>query len=473
MINRKKEIQTLESALYSGRAEFMVVYGRRRVGKTFLIKEYFKGRFSFYATGVFGTKTRDQLKTFNKSLVEYGCEDKTVPKDWLEAFSRLREILKSDMVLKDPASGRRVIFIDELPWMDTARSDFKMALDYFWNSYASAQKDILLIVCGSATSWIINNLLKSKGGFYNRVTRKIHLSPFTLGECEELVLENGLKMTRNQVLDTYMVFGGVPYYYNLLDHRLSLSQNIDELIFDVNGQLHNEFDMLFNSLFKKADKHYSIINALSKSKKGMTRVELSKEKNIGDGEPLTKALSELEQCGFIRKYNDYSKEKTCHLYQIIDPFVLFCIKIREEKNIRSWSTYIGSSSYYSWRGNAFEVVCLNHINQIKEALKVYGVESNEYAWKSRKHSPGAQIDLLIDRRDGIINLCEDKYTDKEYVIDQSFVEDMKKKAEAFVDEAHPGKAIHLTLISATSVKRNEYYNSIQNIITGDDLFKQL
>lgn len=470
MIGREKEKCLIAQSLESGRPEFMVVYGRRRVGKTYLIKEYFKERFSFYATGVADVKTKDQLKAFNRSLQEYGCEKKQIPEDWFEAFARLKNVLEKDDVIRDSVSGRRVVFLDELPWMDTARSDFKAALDYFWNGWASSQKDLILIVCGSATSWIINNLLASRGGFYNRITRQIHLMPFDLYECEMLIKDNNLVMTRNQIIDAYMVFGGIPYYYNLMDTRLSLAQNIDELVYQKNGQLHCEFQMLFHSLFKKATKHYAIIDAMAQKKTGVTRVELSKIPEVGDGEPLTKTLLELEQCGFIRKYQDYTKKKSGYIYQVIDPFILFYMRNKREEKIISWSGFIGSPSYYAWRGNAFEILCLNHVSQLKEALGISGVDSIEYSWKSKATGQGAQIDLLIDRKDGVINICEMKYTDKELVIDSDMYSGFINKINSFRTEVNPDKALHLTLVSVSGIKRNEYYNVIQNSIIGDDLF---
>lgn len=469
MIGRTKEKEILDHCNKSGRPEFVVVYGRRRVGKTFLIKEYFGERFSFYATGVKAKNTREQLKMFNISLKEYGCADKTIPKDWVEAFLRLKTILQDERVKRDPYSGRRVVFLDELPWMDTAKSDFKSALDYFWNSWASSQKDLMLIVCGSATSWIINNLLSDRGGFYNRITRRIHLAPFNLRECRELLEQNNIVMTKRQIIETYMIFGGIPYYLNMLDERLSLAQNADMLIFNEYGDLHYEYRNLFDSLFKNPGKHYQIINELSKSKDGMTRVELAQIPAIGDGEPLTKTLSELVECGFIRKYKNYTMLKQGCLYQIIDPFVLFSLKCTENGDIRSWEKYIASPGYYSWRGNAFEIVCLNHINEIKSVLGISGVETNVYAWRSRDTVPAAQIDLLIDRKDGIINICEMKYTDKEFVIEKEDESELIHKRETFRKEAHPDKALHITLISAAGVKDNKYKAVAQRIICGDEM----
>lgn len=473
LVGRKKEQDLLLQCLNSKRPEFLVVYGRRRIGKTYLIKEFFNYFFSFYATGVANANTRSQLRLFNEALQEYGCSEKKIPTDWFEAFKRLKELLQNDNINRDPISGKRVIFLDELPWMDTAKSDFKSALDYFWNSWASSQDDLLLIVCGSATSWIIDNLLASTGGFYNRITRQIHLSPFSLAECAALCSLNELGLTKQQLIDCYMVFGGVPYYLNLLDKRMSLVQNIDNLIFNENGQLHYEYEQLFKSLFKKANKHVAIIEAMAKRNVGVLRTELASVKEIGDGESLTNALKELEQCGFIRKYKNLAKEKSGYFYQIIDPFTLFCITHLNQENIRSWAKYFNTPSYFSWAGNAFEIVCLNHIGQIKASLGISGIDSSEYSWRSKAKKGGAQIDLLIDRADGVINLCEMKHTIDEFVIDSEYEKKLLHKVEVFRTETKTNKAVHVTMITSNTLAHNTYSNIISNEITGDMLLKEI
>ena len=401
-------------------------------------------------------------------MTAYGYKDKSLPADWFEAFARLRKLLESDKVYREPINNRRVIFLDELPWMDTARSDFKSSLDYFWNSWASSQEDLVLIACGSVTSWIITNLLSNKKGFHNRVTRRIHLAPFTLSECERLFGLNDIVMTRSQMIESYMFFGGVPYYLNLLDARLSLAQNVDEMCFKEWGALHDEYYSLFHSLFDKPEKHMAILNTLAKHKEGLTRADISKDKEIGGGSVLTKDLRELEECGFIRKFSTLGENES--FYQIIDPFTLFSIKFMESKKFDSWNEYINSPGYNSWRGNSFEIVCLNHINQIKAALGISGIETKEFAWRSKKHEKGAQIDLVISRKDGVINLCEMKYTNGEYALDAEEYEKLLNRLSQFQTESGAKEAIHVTMICGNKYKRNRYSNVIQNVITGDDLF---
>ncbi len=471
IIGRNREKDILLNCLSSRRPEFVVVYGRRRVGKTFLIKEYFNGQFSFYATGLSDEKTKGQLRAFHASLQEYGCTEKKAPVDWFDAFARLRVLLEEKEVYRDPVSRRRVVFLDELPWMDTARSDFKSALEYFWNSWASSQEDLLLIVCGSATSWIIKHMLKERKGFHNRVTRRIRLLPFTLKECEELLMNNGIVMTREQMIECYMVFGGIPYYLNLLDSRLSLAQNIDELMFKPYGDLKDEYGELFYSLFKKPEKHLAIMKALSGSKNGRTRQELSEIKAIGGGSVLTDNLQELEQCGFIRRYTNYTKPSNGAYFQLVDPFVLFNQRFLDPRRQNSWMEYIHSPSYNAWRGNAFEICCVNHIPQIKDALGISGVDTMEYEWRSELSDPGAQIDLLIDRKDGVINLCEMKYTDDVYEVDKTEYGNLMNKLSTFQKETQPRKAIHMTLVSANGFSNGKYASVFQNVIIGEQLFK--
>lgn len=469
IIGRTSEQQKLQNSLLSERPEFIVVYGRRRVGKTFLIKEYFNYRFSFYATGVAKLKMKDQLKVFREALAAYGDSSNSIPEDWFAAFSRLKAILERKDVFRDPVSGRRVVFLDELPWMDTPRSDFVSALDYFWNSWGSSQQDLMLIVCGSATSWIIDHILTDRGGFYNRITRQIRLMPFSLQECSELFSNQGIKLSQRQIMESYMVFGGIPYYMNCFDKRLSLAQNIDVLCFREDGELYNEYDRMFQSLFRHADKHLSVISTLAKKQSGMSRAELIKRGGFNDGESMTKVLNELEQCGFLRKYQSFGNAKNGGIYQIIDPFTLFSIRFMKERRLQSWISFIGTPGYYAWSGLAFEILCLNHVDKIKEKLGISGIETKEYTWRSKTSDPGAQIDLIIDRKDDVINICEIKFSVEAFVIDAAYEKSLIHKIEAFRTETGTGKALHLTMITGSGLKHNQYSGIVQNEITGLDL----
>lgn len=470
LVGRKKELDALDQCLHSGRPEFVAVLGRRRIGKTFLVREYFKGAFSFYATGIAEAGMRDQLRAFGLSLQEYGCPERTIPKDWFEAFARLKGLLSDASARRDRASGRLVVFLDELPWFDTARSSFKAALEHFWNGWASARDDMMLVTCGSATSWILENLVESTGGFYNRVTRQIHLRPFTLAECEELLRAGNVPFTRQQVVESYMVFGGVPHYLNLIDRRLSLTQNVEQLCFDPSGQLRNEQDFLFRSLFKNEGRHRAVVEQLVRRKSGLMRTELARVPEIGDGQPLTKVLDELEQCGFVRSYRDFTRKKSGRHYQLIDPFMLFASEFMGQDGIASWQAHLGTPGYHAWTGRAFELVCLLHVAQMKAALGIAGVQTEECAWRSRGASPGAQIDLLIDRRDGVVNVCEMKYAEREFAINADCERNLRNKLAAFAEEVAPDKALHLTMVTARGLARNAHSGIVVNELTADDLF---
>ncbi len=471
IIGRSYEQKELELCLKSRKSELVAIYGRYRIGKTFLIRNFFGFKFSFYASGVNNTSNSIQLKNFSSSLTQYGLQTPGMIKDWFDAFKLLKELLEKNEVYRDPVYNKRIIFLDEVPWMDTKRSDFKAALDLFWNTYASAKDDIILIVCGSATSWIMNNMVKDQGGFYNRITHKIHLLPFTLKECLLYSRYLNLNYNEEQVTRCYMVFGGVPYYYDLINPELSLDQNIDNLCFKENGQLHDEYFALFKSLFSINGKHRDIIEALMKKSSGMQRKELASIKSIGDGKSLTCALEELLECGFIRAYDNYKTSKNGKFFQLIDPFVLFAKTFLIKAEFNSWLSFINTPKYYSWCGHAFEIVCLNNIDSIKKTLGISGVMTKEYSWRSKEAEKGAQIDLLIHRKDMVINVCEMKYSSSPYVITKDYQDNLKNKLESFMLEMKPKEQLVLTLISFNGLQNNNYSDLFLKVIEGKDLFE--
>ena len=471
LIGRREEQRELQRYVESNRPEFVVVYGRRRVGKTYLVRQFFDGRFAFYATGVARGNKAVQLKAFNLTLRRYGAAGDA--KDWFDAFEELRELLEEGCAVRDAPTGKMVVFIDEMPWMDTPRSEFLVALEFFWNSWASARDDLLLVACGSATSWIVKNLFRNRGGLHNRVTGRIHLNPFTLRECEELLRGNGVQLSRLDIIEAYMIFGGIPYYLELLSRRLGLVQNVDALCFSRHGQLHNEFEELFRSLFRHSGHHISIVRALGTRQCGVERAEILRMTGISDGGTFATALDELEQCGFIRRYRTFPGKKTGELYQLIDPFTLFWLRFVEGADDRHWwSANRDSGAVRAWRGHAFELVCLWHVPQMLRALGVWGVSVGAYSWRSKKSDPGAQIDLLLDRRDGIVNICEMKWvgSGEPYRIDKEYGHKLLQKRDVFAAESGTQKALHLTMVTPNGVARNAYWNDIAAEITAEDLF---
>lgn len=473
IIGREKEQGELGRFCDSPRPEFVVVYGRRRVGKTFLVREFFNYTFSFYATGTVEGSLGDQLRAFRGFLNEYGDTNPDVPSDWLEAFSRLRALLENAGVKRDPACGKRVVFIDEMPWLDTPRSNFKQALDLFWNSWASTQRDLLFIVCGSATSWIIRNLLRSRGGLHNRITGRLHLQPFTLSECERYFEANAISFSRDQMVEAYKVFGGIPYYLDLLDRRLSLAQNVDRLCFARDGALRHEFDELYRSLFRNADGHIAVVRALNQRRAGCTRKEIVGKSGLAAGGTLSKTLEELEQCGFIRRYRDFTKKERGAIYQLVDPFTLFYLRFMEGRleGEGAWAAYQGTPAYYAWSGLAFEMVCLVHEQQLKAALGIQAIASTSTAWRSDSAESKAQIDLLVDRADGVINACEMKYAQAPFAIDKALDAELRERIETFRTETGTRKAVRLTMVCPYGVKHNKYWGIVSNEITFEDLFR--
>lgn len=471
MIGRIKEQKILKEAYNSEYSQFVAVYGRRRIGKTFLVRETFEYSFTFQHAGAAKESLKGQLGLFRTSLQDFGHSDCPELKTWHEAFNQLK------VLIQNSKSKKKTIFLDEAAWMDTPKSNFLSALEHFWNSWASNRKDVLLIICASATSWIINKVFKNRGGLHNRVTVRIPLAPFTLKECELYSKERGLKLNRYQVLNLYMVMGGVALYWSILDKRLSAVQNIDQLFFNKDAKLNGEFYDLYNSLFKHPEAYKAIVVALGKHLPGLTRQELLKHTGQADNGVFSDRLEELEECGFIMKMRAFPKNKKESIYKLCDNFTIFYFKyIKTNAGIEDfWTKNFKSQSIRSWSGFAFERVCLQHIGQIKKAIGIAAVSTTEHMWrfvpeKGEKDIKGAQIDLLIDRDDNVINVCEMKWASEEFVIQKADDADIKNKVSALERETGTKKAIHVTMVTTYGVKHNMYYDEIQSEVVLDQLF---
>jgi len=471
IIGRKEEIAFLQQIVKSGEPEFVAVFGRRRVGKTFLIKQFFNNDFTFYFSGSEKSTKKEQLENFRDAFQNYFNLIIPIPESWTMAFQMLRKELE-----RSKKRGRKVIFIDEIPWIATTGSHFIQAFEYWWNTYASSKPDILLIICGSSTSWMINKILKNRGGLHNRVTRQIALEPFTLKECELLLQQQKITLDQQQILDYYMTIGGVPYYWKQISKAYGLPQNIDNLFFKKNATFKNEFFSVYNSLFKNSEKYVLLVIAISEKKAGLTREEIIEITKLPDGGSLTRMLEELEQCGFIRSYFAFGKKERKKTYQLIDLFSLFYLNfIYASKNNdeKYWTHNHITPKHNAWKGYAFEQVCLWHIQQIKQALGISGVSSNYSAWRSvgeNSENKKYQIDLVIDRNDRIINLCEMKYSDKEYSIDKSYNDTLRRRKATFIEETKTRKTIHTTMITTYGVNHNSYWGNVQSEVKMDNLF---
>jgi uncharacterized protein len=470
IIGRTKEVTFLDNIYHSGKSEFVVVYGRRRVGKTFLVRNAFQQEFSFYLTGYANATLHTQLDNFSKTLTKhYPAYKSKKVSNWIEAFQQLITYLEK---LK---TKRKLLFIDELPWLDTPNSDFLSAVEHFWNTWASARKDIVLIVCGSAASWMINKIINNKGGLHNRVTSKLKVVPFTLQECELLIQQKKSVMDRYQIAQLYMVLGGIPYYWDQINRRHSATQNIQNLCFTENGLLRTEFTNLLQSLFGQYEKHTSVVKALSLKGKGMTRAEIVKAIKIKDGGSITRLLSELEESGFIRKYKPFGKMNRDSLYQLVDFYSLFYFRyianasLDDDENY--WLNLLDSSSYRAWSGYAFENVCLYHLPQIKKALGISGMHTESASWRSKKATPAAQIDLVIDRKDNVITICEMKFANSPFEITKAYEANLRNKILAFKSDTKTRKALFVTMITTFGLIKNARAASVvQNEIELNTLF---
>ena len=470
IIGRTEEVQRLTEYINSNKPEFLAVYGRRRVGKTFLIRQFFRENFTFYFSGAENANKQQQLFNFTTALNKYSEMEFPPVDNWQKAFVQLENYIENVKT-----SGRKVIFIDELPWLDNAKSGFLSAFEYFWNTYASAKKEIFLVICGSSTSWIINKIIRNRGGLHNRVTRQIFLQPFSLYETEQFLKSKKIVFSRLQIAECYMTMGGIPYYLEQLEKKYSLDQNIDNLFFKNQGILRDEFSRIYSSLFKSPKKYMQIIEVLAKKRKGLLREEIVKLSKIPDGGGLTAILEELELCGFISINNNFLNAKNNKLFQLTDFYSLFYILFVKDRNITDnnfWTITINTPIHNAWAGFSYELLCQSHIEQIRKKLGISGVYTYTSSWRSRNDDDNVQIDFIIDRNDNVINICEIKFSRKEFVITKDYDKDLRNKVWTFVEKTRTKKSVHITMLTTYGLTHNEYWNNIQSEVLLDDLFEK-
>lgn len=470
LIGRKKEIEILKNAQKDDFSHFIAIYGRRRIGKTYLVREAFDNRITFQHAGLSRGSLSDQIFAFEASIKNAGGTTSKKVKNYLEAFEDLKSLIVNSTETK------KVIFIDELSWMDTQNGDLMVALEHFWNGWASARKDIVLIVCASATSWMLNKVIHNKGGLYNRLTEQIGLESFTLKECEEYVQAHGLVFTKEQIMQYYMIFGGIPYYWTFLQKGLSLAQNVDRILFEKGAPLKEEFKYLYASIYNNPSSHIKIVEALAKKKVGMTREEIIESTRLSNSGDLSTKLEELQSCGFIRKYNSFGTKKKNAVYQLIDNYTLFYYQFMENNptDEHFWSNQINTPNINTWLGLAFERICLRHVEQMKSKLGISGIYSEVNSWYCKKDADrglhGTQIDLMIVRKDQVINVCEIKYSGSEYTVTGKVDMDIKKKMQDLVIATKTKCALYPTIITPYGLVENAYSSNIQSVITMADLF---
>ncbi|MBR2289003.1 MAG: AAA family ATPase [Clostridia bacterium] len=471
LIGRKDEIRRLDSCMRETNAQLIILYGRRRIGKTYLIDEYFHGRFDFKITGSYKEKKDLQLYNFAEELSGHTGKTVRTPESWAEAFQLLRRYISTL-----PEQEKCVLFFDEFPWLDTAHSGFLNAFSHFWNDYGCARHNMICIVCGCATSWIVENILENKGGLFDRQTCSICLQPFNLSQTEEYLRSRGIEWSRYDLAECYMIMGGIPYYLSLLRPERSLSDNIDNLFFRKRSELWNEFQQLYRTLFTNSDPYIQIVEALSIRRSGMTRNEIIEKTGLSDNGAFSEKLRDLIASGFVGVTSQFGKKKEVY-YQLRDYYTWFYLRFIKGQNgldEHFWTHSTGAPTRYVWAGLMFEMVCKDHIPQIKHRIGISGVLTEESTWSVRgnENEDGAQVDLVIDRKDHVIDLCEIKYSEREYAIDKDYDVKLRSRRESFREHTKTKKTVQIIFISTYGLKQNKYSGLVSGQVVLDDLFVQ-
>lgn len=471
---RIEEQKVLEQTLRATEAELIAVFGRRRVGKTYLIRKVFQKQLIFEFSGVHNAGLKEQLLNFRNTLT--GAMQLTVPlalpTNWTEAFEMLKNYAEPQL-----KERKCVIFLDEFPWLSSAKSGFLPAFEFFWNSWGTRQPDLILTICGSAASWMIQKIVNNRGGLHNRITKKIRLLPFTLAETALFLQKKNVNLDNYQIVQLYMALGGIPQYLNEVLPGQSADQTIDRICFTKGGFLVNEFTNLYQSLFAAADTHISVVRALAQKPAGLTRKEIIAACSLSTGGTATLLLEELTESGFISSSLPFEKNSRDSIYRLSDEYSRFYLKFIENNRSKGEGTWIrtaASPSWRSWSGTAFESICLKHTKEIKTALGIAGVFSEESTWRyvPGKDQPGAQIDLLIDRQDFCISLCEMKFSETMFTITKAYAAELVKKREVFKNRTHTLKTIFMVMVTTFGTSDNSYkVGLVQNEVLLDDLFR--
>ncbi len=484
LVGRLEESKILETLYLSDQAEFLALYGRRRIGKTYLIHSFFshkEGHF-FRVTGQKKGTLREQIRGFMAAISQTfypGIEIK-VKDNWFDVLEILRQAILSHVA----PDKKVVLFFDEFPWMVGRKSRLLEALEYYWNQYWSNDKRIKLIICGSSAAWIIRKIINQKGGLHNRITRKIQLKPFKLKEIKIFLDHKGVVLNHKQIIEIYMATGGVPYYLNPIEKGYSAAQIIEQLAFSENGLLFKEFDNLFNSLFEEAQSYIDLLRIVAKNRYGIEQTQIISQSHFySNGGTAVKKLNELVETGFLMKFKPHFNKRKGIFYRLIDEYTFFYLSWiepvkdtlqREALESGYWTHLRESSAWRAWAGYTFESICYQHLPEIRKALGLNPTaipDAWRYVPSKRENDQGAQVDLLFDRKDGVINLCEIKYTEQPFVLDRAQAAQLKTKLDVFVKKTGSKKQIFLTLISASGVKPTFYSEEmITQVVSVDDLF---
>jgi AAA+ ATPase superfamily predicted ATPase len=472
LIGRKEEQAILNEAFHSGRPEMVAVFGRRRVGKTFLIKQTYQPHIAFELAGLQSSNNKEQLQNFSNQLKRFSQSPVPVktPTNWLDAFFTLAQFLD-----QQPTDKKRVIFFDEVPWLAGNKSGFITGLGWFWNSWAE-MRNVVVVICGSAASWMIQKIVNDRGGLHNRITKRVFLDPFTLSETETYLQSHHIFYNRYQIIQIYMALGGIPHYLNEIKAGKSAIQNINDICFSKNGLLRDEFSRLYAALFAHADNHIAVVRALAQSRQGLTRSAIIKIAQLSEGGNTSKVLEELEQSGFITSYYPFDKRKKDMLYRLTDEYSLFYLRFIEhnkDSGSETWNQLSQTPSAKVWSGYAYENTCLKHLPNIKKALGISGVytQSSTFLHKGNGEEKGAQIDLVLDRNDQIINLFEIKFYNTEFTLSESDAKVLRNQMWTFKEKTKTKKHLMIVLLTTFGMPHNMHsLGLVEKILTMDDLF---
>lgn len=470
LIGRRREKEQFLEWLCSDESELICISGRRRVGKTFFVNELLEDYYAFDASGLAEGGDSVQLRGFAEALRDYGDAHDELPRDWWDAFRRLKALLDRPECPRTP-EGKRAVFLDELPWFDTPRSNFMNAFSDFWNRWAQRRDDVKVVICGSATSWMLREVLQTEGSLNRRVTHSLHISPFTLREVEEyLRVERGIDWDRRDIIECYMVFGGTPYYLRRLQSRLSLAENITALCLTPQAPLKGEAKRLLDTTLSDKPLYYRTLAKLDERKYGFARKELVDALGIKDGNGFSTVLSGLEDCGYIRRYENPYRTGRKAMYQLTDPFLHFSMHFIGEGRPTDWLSYLDTPSYRTWRGHAFEMVCLCHLPQIEHALSLSSMTLREFPWSGNGEMGGAQVDLVIERADRITYLCEMICTDAPFSVSTTYRKELASKMTVFKEATATRNSVQLVLVSAAGFARGTHADIVARTVEGSELF---
>jgi len=472
LIGRQEEQQILRNAFESREAEMVAVFGRRRVGKTFLVKQVYGERIVFELTGLQHATNTDQLHNFSLQLTQRMklSVPVKVPSNWLEAF-----FLLSNFLREQSGEQRQVVFFDEVPWLAGHKSGFLMGLSWFWNSFAVTQ-NILVVICGSAASWMIQKIVNDRGGLHNRITKRIFLTPFTLAETETYLKSRNIHFDHYQLVQIYMAMGGIPHYLKEIEAGKSAIQNVSDICFSQNGLLRDEFERLYPSLFAKADNHIAVVRALAQSRQGMNRSDIVRAGKLSEGGSVSRTLEELEQSGFIGAYYPFGKKKKDMLYRLTDEYSLFYLRFIEKNKDEgrdAWQHLSQTQTAKIWGGYAYENLCIRHLPQLKKALGISGVyaTSSTFLHRGNEEEQGAQIDLVLDRNDQVINLFEIKFYNAEISLTETEAKSLRNKMWVFQQATQTRKHLMLTMVTTFGLKHNMHsLGLVEKVLTLEDLF---